>query len=523
MNPDPANPQRSIDTDFDGDGAAGADEWALQADAARIAGCSVSAIRKWRREGVIDDRRTATTGGLERVEVRLADVVDRAGREPSRPAATEEVRQAATAQPGTVVIPLADLQAMILSLGEAERRAREASSQVTVIDTGTQQLTASLTRAEADLVAATSEVERLRRRVRELEVAAASGSHRAGAGLENERLREQVMKLEARMAEARSEVDGQRRRIRELESRQASPSQVAVAAKAENDRLREQQRALEHRLTSAHEELEGQRGRIRDLEARLATPSDSEIATDAENERLYKQMARLEARLAESGSEVVALRRRLRELESLPAGPSEIESALEAHNASLREQVKRFDARLSSARNELDGQRRRIRELEAKIAERPSEVSAKVAPRPHVAEPYDDERELPRSSAPSLPPSGPDRAATVSTGTPTVPRAPDRGVDEVGPRPAAAPDLDPTAQRLRVLYHRLHGRPKRDTPTPDEQRQWIADLVAYDEALVVACLELGVPTSFEPGHRLPAAVRVALTRALREVGLDVAS
>jgi len=503
VNPDPTNPQRSIDTDSDGDGAARDDEWALQADAARIAGCSVSAIRKWRREGVIDDRRTATTGGLERVEVRLADVVDRAGREPSRPAATEEVRQAATAHPGTVVIPLADLQAMILSLGEAERRAREASSQMTVIDTGTQQLTASLTRAEADLVAATSEVERLRRRVRELEVAAASGSHRAGAGLENERLREQVMKLEARMAEARSEVDGQRRRIRELESRQASPSQVAV---------------------SAHEELEGQRGRIRDLEARLATPSDSEIATDAENERLYKQMACLEARLAESGSEVVGLRRRLRELESLPARPSENESALEADNASLREQVKRSDARLSTARSELDGQRRRIRALEAKIGEQPSEDSAKVAPRPPVAEPYDDERELARSPAPFLPPSRPDRAATVSPVTAAVPRPGDRKVDDGSLRPpASAPDLDPTAERLRVLYHRLHGRPRRDTPTPDEQRQWIADLVAYDEALVVACIEHGVPTSFEPGQRLPAAVRVALTRSLREVGLDVAS
>ncbi|MGI9022242.1 MAG: hypothetical protein ACR2HV_03200, partial [Acidimicrobiales bacterium] len=45
-------------------------EWVLQADAAKLAGCSVSAIRKWRREGVVDDRRTTTLGGLERVEVR---------------------------------------------------------------------------------------------------------------------------------------------------------------------------------------------------------------------------------------------------------------------------------------------------------------------------------------------------------------------------------------------------------------------------------------------------------------------
>ncbi len=549
MSPDPTNPQRSIATGPDGDVASAHHEWALQADAARIAGCSASAIRKWRREGVIEDRRTTTTGGLERVEVRLADVMDRAGREPSRPVATEEIRQVVAAHPGTVVIPLSDLQAMILSLAEAERRTREASSQMTEIDTGTQQLATSLANTEADLLAATSEVERLRRRVRELEVAAASGSHRAGAGLENERLREQVTKLEARMAEARSEVDGQRRRIRELEARKASPSQ-ATAAKTEHDRRREQHRALEHRLTSAHEELEGHRRRIRDLEARLAAPSDSEIATDAENERLYKQMARLEARLADSGNEVVALRRRLLELESIPTGPSESESTVEAENAGLREEnaglreegaglreegaglreegaglreeVAMSDTRLARARSELDGQRRRIRELESSLLDRASEVSV-PAPRQPLDGPYDAEQELAMSSALSGHPSGSEQAAMASPVTPAVRRIEEHNIEPVGLPPAEEPDLDATADRLRILYHRLHGRPRRDAPTPDEQRQWIADLAAYDEALVVACIEFGVPTSFEPGHRLPAAVRVALTRALREIGLDVAS
>jgi len=531
VNPDLTNPQRSIDTVSDGGGAASDGEWALQADAARIAGCSVSAIRKWRREGVIDDRRTATTGGLERVEVRVADVVDRAGREPSRPAATEEVRETATAHAGTVVIPLPDLQAMILSLAEAERRAREASSQMTEINSGTEERGAALARAEADLIAAMSEVERLRSRVRELETAAAKGSPRAGGGLENERLREQVTKLEARMAEARSEIDGQRRRIRELEARKALPSQGVAAAKAEYDRQREQQRALEYRLTSAHEELDGHRRRIRDLEARLAAPSDSEIATDAENERLYKQMARLEARLADSGNEVVALRRRLRELESIPAGPSDRESALETANASLREEnaglqeeVARSDARLDRARRELDGQRRRIRELESNLLVQTSEAGATVASQqPSSAGPYDAEQELAMSSALLSNPSGPEQAGMASPVTTAVHRPPQQTIDPVGRPTAADPDLDLTGDRLRILYHRLHGRPRRDTPTPEEQRQWIADLAAYDEALVVACIEFGVPTSFEPGHRLPAAVRVALTRALREIGLDVAS
>ncbi len=520
MNPDATNPERNIDTGPDGDRAAAHPEWALQADAAKIAGCSVSAIRKWRREGVIDDRRTTTTGGLERVEVRLADVLDRVGREPTRHVATADVRDAATTHPGTVIIPLSDLQTLILSLGEAERRAREASSQISVIDNGTQQLTASLASAETDLAAARTEIERHRRRIRELEVASAGGSHRAGAGLENERLREQVMKLEARMAESRSEVDGQRRRIRELETRQASPSQAVVAATAENNRLREQQRALEHRLTSTNAELERHRRRTQDLEARLATPSDSEVATDAENERLYKQMARLEARLAESGNEIVALRRRLREVEAIPAGPSEHESALESDNASLRDKVKRFEARLSTARSELDGQRRRIRELESKIIDQPPGVSAKVASKPHLAEPYDDARPLARSSAPSMAQTG--QAAMVSPVKAVMPRG-DRDVGAVARAPAPDPGPEPTAERLRALYHRLHGRHRRNTLNPDEQRRWIADLVAYDKALVMACIELGVPTNFEPGHRLPAAVRVELTRALREVGLDVAS
>lgn len=47
--------------------------WVLQDEAASRAGCSVSAIRKWRRTGVVPGR-TVVAGGVERVEVRLEDV-----------------------------------------------------------------------------------------------------------------------------------------------------------------------------------------------------------------------------------------------------------------------------------------------------------------------------------------------------------------------------------------------------------------------------------------------------------------
>jgi hypothetical protein len=99
----------------------GQDEvWLLQAEAAELAGCSVSAIRKWRREGSVNFRRTTTPGGLERVEVRLGDVLTRAGTRavvPLAPSGAAPVPQQAPPplQPpvaGTVVVSLADLQTM---------------------------------------------------------------------------------------------------------------------------------------------------------------------------------------------------------------------------------------------------------------------------------------------------------------------------------------------------------------------------------------------------------------------------
>src|ERR671933_838234 len=53
--------------------------WVLQAEAAARAGCSVSAVRKWRRTGVVADRVTHVPGLGRRVEVLLEDVVARVG------------------------------------------------------------------------------------------------------------------------------------------------------------------------------------------------------------------------------------------------------------------------------------------------------------------------------------------------------------------------------------------------------------------------------------------------------------
>ena len=104
--------------------------WLLQAEAAELAGCSVSAIRKWRREGSVAFRRTTTPGGLERVEVRLGDVLARAGTRPAVVVATAGGVPALQQEPpppqppaaGTAVVSLADLQTMFGRLAAPERR-----------------------------------------------------------------------------------------------------------------------------------------------------------------------------------------------------------------------------------------------------------------------------------------------------------------------------------------------------------------------------------------------------------------
>lgn len=506
------------------------DEWALQADAAHIAGCSVSAIRKWRREGVVSDRRRTTAGGLDRVEVRLQDVLERCGREPQHtPAAAAGVEQDPNSGHGNVLIPLADLQALILRVGEAERLAHVATNGPSMPDAEAQRLTEALSRSEAGLAAARSELEKQKYRLRELETAGSRDpSPPSESRSVSERLREQLVRLEARMSEARSEIEGQRRRIRELESRPPAPSPKALATEEENTRLRVQLSRIEGRLSEARTELDAQRQRIRELETRQPASPTSTPAADAEYEHLRKQVATLEARMAESRSASDSQRRRIRELEALQPMSSESELTAEA----LREQVAALEAHLTRARDELDGQRRRTRELEAHIARSSQRVPTEptggpsrsrrrpVLPAPRAAAPYDDEQQ------PASPPA-PARNArwdrpqvmTVDDATPQYPEAPASTLVDSPPPEAPAPDTHAT--RLRRLYRRLQTHPRTATVSAEERGRWVADLAAYDEALVLACIELGVPTSFSPGQRLHAEDRVALTRALGAAGLII--
>ena len=73
--------------------------WLLQSAVAAEAGCSVSAIRKWRWSGLVADRTRLTAGGMSRVEVRLEDVLRRA--EESMPG-----RLRAAASPVPVAVPV---------------------------------------------------------------------------------------------------------------------------------------------------------------------------------------------------------------------------------------------------------------------------------------------------------------------------------------------------------------------------------------------------------------------------------
>lgn len=141
-------------------------EWMLQADAAEAAGCSVSAIRKWRREGVVGSRRSATAGGLERVEVRLADVEARAGERRRSLRAPQPRDGAPVVPPGMVMIPMPDLEALFQQVRDAGQRANDAE-----------------------------------RRLRE-------------SGGENRLLREQVIQTKALLGKVRDDLEEERRRAR---------------------------------------------------------------------------------------------------------------------------------------------------------------------------------------------------------------------------------------------------------------------------------------------------------------------
>jgi hypothetical protein len=99
----------------------------MQSDAAARTGFSVSAIRKWRRMGLVADRKVTSSTGLERVEVKLEDVLARAAQQPER-RRPETGTEEGTVSAGSVVITLEDLETLFERMVGAERRAEEAEA-----------------------------------------------------------------------------------------------------------------------------------------------------------------------------------------------------------------------------------------------------------------------------------------------------------------------------------------------------------------------------------------------------------
>src|SRR5579885_3037722 len=85
--------------------------WILQGEAAARTGFSVSAIRKWRRMGLVAERKIGLGGDLPRVEVKLEDVLARAAMQPQRrPLSATGDDVPAQAPPGCVIIAISDLE-----------------------------------------------------------------------------------------------------------------------------------------------------------------------------------------------------------------------------------------------------------------------------------------------------------------------------------------------------------------------------------------------------------------------------
>lgn len=106
------------------------DTWLLQGVAAATAGCSVSAIRKWRRLGLVADRTRISPGGMRRVEVRLEDVLARMQASMTPPArGADRVDPAGeAAQAAVAVVPLGELDVFVQRIADAERRAAQADA-----------------------------------------------------------------------------------------------------------------------------------------------------------------------------------------------------------------------------------------------------------------------------------------------------------------------------------------------------------------------------------------------------------
>lgn len=91
-------------------------------------GCSLSSLRRWRRDGSVADRRRTSAGGLERIEVRVPDVIARARRarreQGSDSSSPERSRPAE--EPPASPSPSVDRDSLLERIAEGERRAVDA-------------------------------------------------------------------------------------------------------------------------------------------------------------------------------------------------------------------------------------------------------------------------------------------------------------------------------------------------------------------------------------------------------------
>lgn len=408
----------------------------------------------------MEDRLTTTSGGMERIEVRLSDVVERAHPRPGprRPVADRPVAdRAPVGTPGTIVIPLTDLQALFTQVGDAQKRAAEAMARAADLDGETRRLAGQLARAEAGLAKARADLEDERRRARQRDAAEPRPRLQEADGGESEARRAERARAEARLTEARREVSALRRRVQELEAAAADAPEAATTAERAVERLQAELARAANRTTRLRQELEQQHRRIAELEGVV---------------QAYEALP-----VGEPPGEPVG------EPLGEPVGEPAAGAAV-------------FDAEEPGPFTGAWAEDRFARVIDPPP---PEEGTGRPSPR---------SSDGPRP----LPPLKPALQRLLGS----------RANGARHPRPhGRRSDRAEVAEDLRHLYSQLQGRSRGDAPGPAESHQWLADLAAYDEALVRACREFGVPTGYPAGARLPAEARVALSRALAEAGLDV--
>lgn len=125
----------------------------LQREAAEVAGCSVSAIRKWRRLGLVADRTRVSSGGMRQVEVRLDEVTARMRDSMPRPRSVPDRAEAGlTPAPAPfAVVPVKEVDVFVHHIAESERRAAQAEARAQASEAMTQFLRNKVADLQAQL------------------------------------------------------------------------------------------------------------------------------------------------------------------------------------------------------------------------------------------------------------------------------------------------------------------------------------------------------------------------------------